>query len=226
MGGLRDYLLRYFVSVFLVFVVGVYLSPVRPPSTPVICANTISCTKSLSQRIENNAAGIFEGKKVVPPKIDLTAAIPKQAVLGVSVSPGEKHIYVDQIHQILYAYQGKTLVLQTYIASGKWNPTPDGDFTIWTKLRSTRMTGGSGADYYDLPNVPYVMYFYNSTVPKSAGYGLHGAYWHDNFGHAMSHGCVNIRPVDAGELYEWVDVPGADNNYQGTKVTIYGKAVN
>ena len=61
------------------------------------------------------------------------------------------------------------------------------------------MKGGSGADAYDLPNVPYVMYFYQD-------FGLHGAYWHDNFGHMMSHGCINERFVDAKTLYEWADV--------------------
>ncbi|MBZ5574334.1 MAG: L,D-transpeptidase, partial [Acidobacteriia bacterium] len=33
-----------------------------------------------------------------------------------------------------------------------------------------------------LPNVPYTQYFYQ-------GYGLHGTYWHHNFGTPMSHGC-------------------------------------
>ncbi len=37
---------------------------------------------------------------------------------------------------------------------------------------------------------PWVMYFYQD-------YGIHGAYWHNNFGHMMSHGCVNMRIVDA-----------------------------
>ena len=49
---------------------------------------------------------------------------------------------------------------------------------------------------YDLPNVPYVMYFYR-------GYGLHGTYWHNNFGTPMSHGCVNLTLADAKWLYEW-----------------------
>jgi lipoprotein-anchoring transpeptidase ErfK/SrfK len=52
---------------------------------------------------------------------------------------------------------------------------------------------------YDLPNVPYVMYFYQ-------GYGLHGTYWHHNFGHPMSHGCVNFKTEDAGWLYNWASV--------------------
>jgi lipoprotein-anchoring transpeptidase ErfK/SrfK len=61
-----------------------------------------------------------------------------------------------------------------------------------------------GPDYY-IPDVPNTMYFYGS-------YGLHGAYWHDNFGHPMSHGCVNMRLSDAAALFGWASV--------GTKVVI------
>ena len=73
------------------------------------------------------------------------------------------------------------------------------------------MSGGSGTDYYNLPNVPYVMYFYHY-------FGLHGAYWHNNFGHTMSHGCVNMRPIDAGAIFDWVD--GPKNGEKGTIVSI------
>ena len=63
------------------------------------------------------------------------------------------------------------------------------------------MKGGSKAlgTFYDLANVPYVMYYYQ-------GYGIHGAYWHNNFGHPMSHGCINMRPEEAGIVYSWADV--------------------
>jgi len=71
------------------------------------------------------------------------------------------------------------------------------------------------------------MYFSNDTVPKTDGYSLHGAYWHNNFGHPMSHGCVNLPVPDAEELYYWtnplagyVSYPTAQN--PGTLITIYG----
>ena len=51
-------------------------------------------------------------------------------------------------------------------------------------------------DYYSLPNVPYVMYFYR-------GYALHGTYWHRNFGHTMSHGCVNLTIADSAWFYNF-----------------------
>ena len=37
------------------------------------------------------------------------------------------------------------------------------------------------------------------------GLALHTAYWHDGFGHAKSHGCVNLAPIDARWLYFWSD---------------------
>ncbi|MDX1378970.1 MAG: L,D-transpeptidase, partial [Anaerolineales bacterium] len=63
------------------------------------------------------------------------------------------------------------------------------------KYRSNKM---SGPGYY-LPDVPYIMYFHGS-------YGLHGTYWHNNFGTPMSHGCVNLTIEDAGWLYNWASI--------------------
>lgn len=202
------YLKLYFISVFagmLVIVIGSFFA-----KTPVPCANSKTCQSDLKVQIDNSAIGMFQGHTVTPPKMSL-AYNNQPAVLGDATNPGDKHIYVDLSTQRLYAYQGNTLVMDTFISSGKWDPTPVGNFHIWEKLVSTRMAGGSGADAYDLPNVPYVMYFYQD-------YGLHGAYWHNNFGHAMSHGCVNERFVDAKALYEWADGPSGDQ--PGTAVSI------
>lgn len=96
------------------------------------------------------------------------------------------------------------------------------------------MEGGNKAwgTYYNLPNVPYTMYFYNNEVPKTRGYGIHGAYWHNNFGHPMSHRCVNMKPEESEKLYFWADpsVKGnttyADKDNPGTKIVIYGTAPN
>lgn len=163
------------------------------------CANSLSCKSDLSLQVDNNSSAIFEGRKITPPEVDLNIAETSQNVLGESTGPGEKHIYVDLSRQTLFAYQGQNEVMEALVSSGKWKRTPAGNFKIWEKLRSTRMTGGEGEDFYDLPNVPYVMYFHND-------FGLHGAYWHNNFGHPMSHGCVNMRPVDAQALFSWADV--------------------
>jgi len=203
------YLQLYFVSMsaaVLVLVAGSFFTKIPAP-----CANSKTCQSDRELQINNNAIGMFEGHKVTPPKMSLSMGEPSSNVLGASTALGEKHIFVDLAAQRLYAYQGDSLVMDTFISSGKWDPTPVGNFYIWEKLVSTTMAGGSGADAYDLPNVPYVMYFYQD-------YGLHGAYWHNNFGHPMSHGCINERLVDAKALYDWAD--GPSGNQPGTEVSI------
>jgi hypothetical protein len=82
------------------------------------------------------------------------------------------------------------------ISSGlQWTPTPTGNFHVWTKLPVTTMVGPG----YNLPNIHWTMYFYG-------GYSTHEAYWHNNFGHPMSHGCVNMRINDAKYIYDRSEV--------------------
>ncbi len=109
-----------------------------------------------------------------------------------------KWIDIDLSSQTLRAYSGNAVIFYTRISSGvSRHPTVQGTFRVYSKLRATRMRGGTrGVDYYDLPNVPNVMYFYG-------GYAIHGAYWHNNFGHPMSHGCVNLPLGVAASLYNW-----------------------
>jgi len=114
----------------------------------------------------------------------------------VSGSTAGRWIDVNLSQQRLTAYQGNTAVFSTLISGGlPRTPTVVGRFAVQTKLRSTRMTGPG----YDLPGVPYTMYFYK-------GYAIHGTYWHNNFGHPMSHGCVNMRTEDAGWLFNWASI--------------------
>lgn len=103
-----------------------------------------------------------------------------------------KQIVVDLTHQMLYAYQDGVLVHSVLVSTGlPGSPTVLGDYNVYVKYPAQRMVGPG----YDLPDVPYVMYFYE-------GYGLHGTYWHHNFGHPMSHGCVNLPTPDAEWLYD------------------------
>lgn len=208
--GILFYVSRYFLffSVALLFFAGTK-AYVYWQNQPATCANSKTCTSDLSEHIDNNAIATFGGKKIIPPKIDISQHIAYQPVLGAAT--GEKHIFVDLAKQTLYAYQGTTLFLKTLVSTGKWGKTPTGNFHIWEKLRATRMAGGEGADAYDLPNVPWTMYFYHD-------FGLHGAYWHDNFGHTMSHGCVNMRQVDAKTLFDWAD--GPNGGKLGTEVSV------
>jgi lipoprotein-anchoring transpeptidase ErfK/SrfK len=123
------------------------------------------------------------------------------------VGPAENWIDVNLSTQTLVAYEGNTPVYNSLISSGTWEyPTVTGQFRTYVKYETQDMNGYLiGYDYY-LQNVPYVMYF-------SGNFAIHGAYWHNNFGVPMSHGCVNVNPVDAGWLYNWAPV--------GTTVNIH-----
>jgi lipoprotein-anchoring transpeptidase ErfK/SrfK len=113
-----------------------------------------------------------------------------------SVSRDEPWVDVNLSNQTAYAYRGSTLVRSFIVSTGTWlHPTVTGQYHIYVKYRYADM---AGPGYY-LPNVPFVMYFYR-------GYGLHGTYWHHNFGTPMSHGCVNFTIEDAGWLFNYTEV--------------------
>ncbi|MEB3218410.1 MAG: L,D-transpeptidase [Nostocales cyanobacterium 94392] len=108
----------------------------------------------------------------------------------------KRWIQVDLSEQRLIAWEGNKAVFGVTVSTGKRStPTPIGIFNIYTKLNKTRMKG----DGYDIPNVPYTMYY-------QGGYGIHGAYWHNNFGTPVSRGCVNLAPNQAKRLFNWASV--------------------
>ncbi|MGZ9223069.1 MAG: L,D-transpeptidase family protein [Anaerolineales bacterium] len=109
---------------------------------------------------------------------------------------GARWIDVDLSNQRVYAYEGDVVVNSFIVSTGTWlTPTVTGQYKVYVKIRSGSM---SGPGYY-LPDVPYIMYFHK-------GYGLHGTYWHNNFGTPMSHGCVNLQTDEAGWLFNWASV--------------------
>ena len=142
---------------------------------------------------------VYTGQQlVIPGGGGYQASAPGSYYSGASY--GERWIDVNLSTQTLTAYEGQVPVYSTLVSTGMWGtPTVVGTFQIYVKHYSALMTGGSGASYYYLPDVPYVMYFYG-------GYGLHGTYWHNNFGAPMSHGCVNLSVGDAAWLFNWASV--------------------
>jgi lipoprotein-anchoring transpeptidase ErfK/SrfK len=126
------------------------------------------------------------------------------------ISPlaSNKRIEVNLKDQKLYAYEGDTRVYTARCATGAaFNvdgvgfvdfTTPIGEHTVVRKRPSRHMHGFEGrADAYDLPGVPFCTYFTES------GVAVHGAYWHNDFGHPRSHGCVNVLADDAKWVYRW-----------------------
>lgn len=109
---------------------------------------------------------------------------------------GTKRIDVNLSAQTLTAWYGDRIVLNTLISSGTdYAPTVTGRYRIGNKYPVQRMIGPG----YDIADVPSVMYFWED-------YAFHGAYWHNNFGTPMSHGCIHLRPSEAEYLFNWADV--------------------
>ena len=135
------------------------------------------------------------------------------APTGVS-GEGRRWLEVDVANQVIRAYQGQTVVMESFVSTGlKPNETETGRFHVRIKRASEDMSGFTdstgevisneaetetpNAVSYDVADVPNVLYF------NQEAEALHGAYWHNNFGYRMSHGCVNL-PLDvAAFLFEW-----------------------
>jgi hypothetical protein len=110
--------------------------------------------------------------------------------------------------QTLVAYDGTKPVYVTLVSTGaagledpqKTTATKRGTFQIHMKHVTATMAGNEPGHEFDLHDVPWVQYF-------TEGYALHAAYWHDDFGHPRSHGCVNLSPLDARWLFHFTSPP-------------------
>lgn len=112
-------------------------------------------------------------------------------------------VNINISQQIVTAYENGTPVKVTLTSTGtRKNPTELGVWKIYYRLPKQDMDGGSLAagDYYNLKDVPFVQYFHNS------GEGLHGTYWHDNFGRPMSRGCINLSIPMSQWFYGWANI--------------------
>jgi lipoprotein-anchoring transpeptidase ErfK/SrfK len=171
-----------------------------PPSATPASADLPAATPTLPPTLLPTATPFPPTETPEPPTATPEPpALPADApvsVINPTGSSGERWIDVDLSHQQLVAYEGDTPVYWVTVSTGlPGTPTVTGQYRIYVKYPAQTM---SGPGYY-LPDVPYVMYFY-------LGYGIHGTYWHNNFGQPMSHGCVNTPTPDAQWLYDWAEV--------------------
>lgn len=132
--------------------------------------------------------------------VEAPAELPAEFAAPAAPQPvagdGERWIDVNVSTQQLFAYEGNTLINSFTVSTGTWEtPTVIGTYRVYIKYTSTDMRGPG----YFLQDVPWTMYFYQ-------GYGIHGTYWHNNFGTPMSHGCVNMAVPDANWLFNWASV--------------------
>ncbi|PWH16276.1 MAG: hypothetical protein DDG60_04485 [Anaerolineae bacterium] len=173
-------------------------TPSPSPSPSLSPTPTVSLTPTPSA-----TASVTPTEEITPTPLPTDTAVPTRVIPTLAApqlySPetsDERWIDVDLSRQMLYAYEGNTLVNAFVVSTGTWRyPTVTGQYRIYIKYRYKDM---SGPGYY-LKNVPYTMFFYQ-------GYAIHGTYWHNNFGTPMSHGCVNLRIADAEWLYNFASV--------------------
>lgn len=106
-----------------------------------------------------------------------------------------KYIVVDLSEQRVYAKENGVTVFTDLISSGLTGPTPIGHFKIYARYYNTCMSGPG----YNLCNIRRTQYF-------TGDYSIHEAWWHNNFGHPMSHGCVNMRFSTADWFWNWANI--------------------
>ncbi|HVU02444.1 MAG TPA: L,D-transpeptidase family protein [Polyangiaceae bacterium] len=158
-----------------------------------------------------------DGSWVLASQLRVTMPGPPPADIG----PDERWVDVNLTTQTLVAFEGTKPVFATLVSSGKHNQdkekdhsSPTGDFRIREKHVTTTMDGdGSAAGDlpYSIEDVPYVMYFHKA-------YALHGAFWHSNYGVQMSHGCVNLAPLDAKWIFLFTE-PHLPEGWHGVWAT-------
>lgn len=115
----------------------------------------------------------------------------------------DRWISINLFEQTLAVYEDGRLVFATMISTGLpgWWTQP-GTFQVYAKLERDDMAGAFEADrsdYYLLQDVPWVLYYDKARA-------IHGAYWHNGYGYARSHGCVNLSPTDAHWIFDWAEV--------------------
>ena len=100
-------------------------------------------------------------------------------------------------------------VIQTFrISSGRAaTPSDPGEWAVTRKIPLHTMRGTINGESYVVPNVPWVVFF----NPDAEAF--HGAYWHNNFGTPMSHGCINMTIPDAKMMYNFA--------YIGMRVSVH-----
>lgn len=147
---------------------------------------------------------------VIPTRVPLAIANARENIAsrGGSSLVGDlpesgKAIEVDLSEQRLYVYEDAVVKRSFLISSGiRAFPTPEGSFTVDAKIYKKDYQWTYGPEdplNYDIPNV------YNN-LRFSWPYYIHAAYWHNNFGRPMSHGCINMDEPDAEWVYNWATV--------------------
>jgi len=130
-----------------------------------------------------------------------------EEITPINPDAAEKLVVVNLSYQTLACMEGNSEVYFCRVSTGpkvsseenpalKW-ATPVGKHTIWRKMVSTHMTGGTSGGGYDLPGIGW------TTLFSGKGMAIHSTFWHNGYGVPLSHGCVNAAPDDAKWIFRW-----------------------
>lgn len=179
------------------------------PSEPAARFSYVGLTGEEATIGSNVYLATVDGKWVRARDVALTKPGPAPAEL----SRGEKWVDVNLSTQTLVLFEGEKPVYATLVSTGrKTHETPTGSYRVREKHVAATMDGDVAQDGpYSIEDVPWIMYFNGS-------YALHGAFWHANFGHVQSHGCVNLSPIDARAIFGWTE-PSLPQGWHGVWAT-------
>lgn len=159
------------------------------------CLNPAAILLLISTTLISTTFNVYSAPALSEPVL-VARSSPIAAKISALKKSNQRWIEIDLSSQRLTAWQGKTPYHAVIVSTGKdQTPTLTGIFEIQSKIRTARMQG----DDYDIPDVPYTMFY-------SGSYAIHGAYWHRSFGTPISHGCVNVAVDHAKRLFDWASV--------------------
>ncbi|OGL88771.1 hypothetical protein A3H75_01665 [Candidatus Uhrbacteria bacterium RIFCSPLOWO2_02_FULL_51_9] len=112
-----------------------------------------------------------------------------------------KEVVVDLSDQRLYVYEDGALKRSFFVSTGLYShPTPTGSFAL-EKVPSVLYSAYYGPG--DPGNYDYGWVANNLRIKPH--YFIHTAYWHNDFGHRRSHGCVNVEKSNNDWIYAWAN---------------------
>ncbi len=135
----------------------------------------------------------------------------EQALIEQFSTGTDRRLFVYLDSQSVEAVENGKVIRTFKVSTGKSKtPTVTGTYYIYDRYRHKTMRSDvdqGQPGFYEVKDVPYTQFFHKD-------YAFHGAFWHNNFGHPTSHGCVNMATKDqnkrwpkvsedAGWLYRW-----------------------
>ena len=216
---------------------GVDLVTTPPPAWPfawVIAPGRRPVTARVTPDKKGAEAGTFAHRAIVPvleetagfvrvgdgqwierARLRIARMRPRPDVTGAHA----RWIDLDRGEQVMIAYEGDTPVFATLFSSGRrQKDTPPALYRIRSKTAVTKMAAEEReASHYEVSEVPWATRF-------RSGLYFHAAYWHDEFGTAKSHGCVNLSPRDARWVYDWT-APAMPEGWNELEVPMAGAMV-